>query len=98
MPPFPPSSATRSRRGHAAFALIVTLLAAACSPLPDIGDPALPTARQSDTTPPRLVPIGPALAAAESGALDADSGPALAARAAALRARGAALRNQPAGG
>lgn len=71
----------------------VTMLAVACAPLPDTGAPALPASLQTGANAPRLIPLGPALAAAESGTLSDDTAAALAGRAAALRARGAALRN-----
>lgn len=94
----------RLRRGLAGTAALPGALAAAlaltgaCAPLPDVGAPAVPATAQQATAAPRLVPLGPALAAAEAGTLTEASADTLAARAAALRARGAALRRAPTDG
>jgi len=91
MSPTPPPPAPL-RRGAALAAVLA--LAGACATPPDVGAPAVPATAQQAAAP-RLVPLGPALAAAEAGTLTEASADSLAARAAALRARGAALRRAP---
>lgn len=97
-PPF----ALCSHRCAAALCRVVgvglMLGVAACAPLPETGEAAVPSAQSATVAAPRLVPLDAALAAAGSGTLDEASGPALLARASALRARGAALRRAQVGG